>query len=60
MRMLTALLLPVALLGCSAASVYQGTTEWRTRECSHLLEPERSACERAARNPLPDTAERDR
>jgi hypothetical protein len=57
MRMLTVLTTLVVLAGCSAPSVYHGTREWRVKECSHLLEPERSECERAARDPLPEPVE---
>lgn len=54
MRMLAAFPILIGLAACSAQQVYDGTREWRLRECTALLEPERGDCERRAREPHPE------
>lgn len=39
----------VALIGCTARELYDGTVTWRTKECEKLQEPERTECMDRAR-----------
>ena len=59
MRMLAALPILLGVAACSAQQVYDGTREWRLRECTALLEPERGNCERRARERPPETDTQD-